>query len=183
MEMDDEKALMELDLRNESMPLDECTDINIDESDNGGMNNEEGEVSDGDVVFSWEGSLANEKKTGMVEDGCTCGASQKMKSRLVTSDSEPGHTDNGVAEKKLGRRFQAAVSCRDWELAESLILFQAAVSCRDWELAESLILLADPQTLNDSLCISLNSVWFFTTEDELFGIKGVIKKSYCLWCL
>lgn len=164
--MEDKKALMELDLRNEFMPLDECTDMEVDENENGRNNNEEGEASDGDVLFSREGPLASDEHTGMVEDSCTCGASKKMKSRLATSDSEPGSTDNGVAAKKLSRQDRI-------ELGR---MFQAAVSCRDWELAESLILLADPQTLNDSLCISLDSVWFLSTEEELFGITGIIKK-------
>ncbi|KAL5703478.1 Ankyrin repeat protein skip35 [Ranunculus cassubicifolius] len=35
-------------------------------------------------------------------------------------------------------------------------MFQNAVSCHDWELSHNLILLADTQTLNDSLCIALH---------------------------
>ena len=163
--MEDKKALMELDLRNEFMPLDECTDMEIDENENGSMKNE-GEASDGDVVFSREGPLASDGHIGMLENTCTCGSSKKMKSTLATSDSETGSTDNGVPAKKLSRQDRI-------ELGR---MFQAAVSCRDWELAESLILLADPQTLNDSLCISLDSVWFLSTEEELFGITGIIKK-------
>lgn len=38
--------------------------------------------------------------------------------------------------------------------------FQMAVSVHDWALAESLIPLADPQRLNDGLCIALDSIWF-----------------------
>lgn len=163
--MGDKKALMELNLRNEFMPLDECTDMEIDDNDDGGMRIE-GEASDGNVVFSREGPLVSDEPTGMLENSCTCGASKKMKSRPSTSESEPGSTDIGVTEKKLSRQDRI-------ELGR---MFQAAVSCRDWELAESLILLADPQTLNDSLCISLDSVWFLSTEEELFGITGIIKK-------
>lgn len=38
--------------------------------------------------------------------------------------------------------------------------FQMAVSVHDWALAESLIPLADPQRLNDGLCIAVDSIWF-----------------------
>lgn len=38
--------------------------------------------------------------------------------------------------------------------------FQMAVSVHDWTLAESLVPLADPQRLNDGLCIALDSIWF-----------------------
>ncbi|KAK8930497.1 F-box/ankyrin repeat protein SKIP35 [Platanthera zijinensis] len=55
-------------------------------------------------------------------------------------------------------------------------MFQEAVSSHDWELAESLILLADPQTLNDTLCIALDSIWFLKVRQELDGITGLIKK-------
>jgi hypothetical protein len=55
-------------------------------------------------------------------------------------------------------------------------MFQSAVSCHDWEPAESLILLADPQTLNDALCITLDSIWFLSTQQELDGITSLIKK-------
>ncbi|KAL0432832.1 UNVERIFIED_CONTAM: Ankyrin repeat protein SKIP35 [Sesamum latifolium] len=91
---------------------------------------------------------------------CSCGA-EKLKSRLAASNSEPGK--NG---RKLSRQDRI-------ELGR---LFQGAVSSHDWELAESLILLADPQTLNDALCISLDSIWFLSTQQELYGITGLIKK-------
>ncbi|KAI8537306.1 hypothetical protein RHMOL_Rhmol09G0013300 [Rhododendron molle] len=44
------------------------------------------------------------------------------------------------------------------------------------ELAESLVSLADPLTLNDALCMSLDSIWFLRTQLELLGITGLIKK-------
>ncbi|KAG0493217.1 hypothetical protein HPP92_004211 [Vanilla planifolia] len=55
-------------------------------------------------------------------------------------------------------------------------MFQGAVSAHDWELAESLILLADLQTLNDALCIALDSIWFLKNRCEVDGITGLIKK-------
>ncbi|XP_022874177.1 ankyrin repeat protein SKIP35-like [Olea europaea var. sylvestris] len=91
---------------------------------------------------------------------CSCGA-EKLKSRLTASDSEPGKN-----EKKLSRQDRIEVGR----------FFQGAVSSHDWELAESLILLADPQTLNDALCISLDSIWFLSTQQELYGITGLTKK-------
>ncbi|KAK4343908.1 hypothetical protein RND71_037002 [Anisodus tanguticus] len=112
---------------------------------------DKGEGSNGNVVFSREAPLVHKDST------CSCGGVNKIKSRLVNSDSE---------SKKLSRQDRI-------ELGR---LFQGAVSGNDWELAESLILLADPQTLNDALCIALDSIWFLTSHDELYGITGLIKK-------
>ncbi|CAN6710322.1 unnamed protein product [Malus baccata var. baccata] len=55
-------------------------------------------------------------------------------------------------------------------------LFQRAVSFYDWKLSESLILLAGPQALNDALCITLDSVWFLSTQEESNAIMGLIEK-------
>ncbi|RVW69046.1 Ankyrin repeat protein SKIP35 [Vitis vinifera] len=81
-------------------------------------------------------------------------------------NSEPGKKDKVGNEKKLSRQDRI-------ELGR---MFQGAVSSHDWELAESLILLADPHTLNDALCISLDSIWFLSTQEELHGITSLIKK-------
>ncbi|CAM6101915.1 unnamed protein product [Calypogeia fissa] len=54
--------------------------------------------------------------------------------------------------------------------------FQLAVSAHDWVLAESFILLADPQRLNDLLCIALDSVWFLSTTQELAAARRLIEK-------
>lgn len=72
-------------------------------------------------------------------------------------------------EKKLNRQDRI-------ELGR---LFQGAVSSQDWELSDRMIGLADLQTLNDLLCISLDSIWFLTTEGELEGITGLIGKIIC----
>ncbi|KAL0392406.1 UNVERIFIED_CONTAM: Ankyrin repeat protein SKIP35 [Sesamum radiatum] len=112
----------------------------------------------GNVVFSREAPLVIKEDSSI--SACSCGA-EKLKSRLAASNSEPGK--NG---RKLSRQDRI-------ELGR---LFQGAVSSHDWELAESLILLADPQTLNDALCISLDSIWFLSTQQELYGITGLIKK-------
>ncbi|XP_059277449.1 ankyrin repeat protein SKIP35-like isoform X1 [Lycium ferocissimum] len=115
---------------------------------------EKGEGSNGNVVFSREVPLVHKDST------CSCGGGNKNKSRVANADSE------SVPEKKLSRQDRI-------ELGR---LLQGAVSGSDWELAESLILLADPQTLNDALCIALDSIWFLTSHDELYGITGLIKK-------
>ncbi|CAF2094162.1 hypothetical protein HID58_017097 [Brassica napus] len=72
-------------------------------------------------------------------------------------------------EKKLSRQDRI-------ELGR---LFQNATSSQDWELSERMIDLADLQTLNDLLCISLDSIWFLSTEGELRGITGLIAKIIC----
>ncbi|KAI8004770.1 Ankyrin repeat protein SKIP35 [Camellia lanceoleosa] len=122
---------------------------------------EKGESSD--VVFSREEPLVS--KEPRVSSGCTCGA-KKVKSGMLSEDSELSKNEKVGHEKKLSRQDRI-------ELGR---LFQGAVSSHDWELAESLIFLADPQTLNDALCIALDSIWFLSTQQELDGITGLIKK-------
>ncbi|KAL8503980.1 hypothetical protein ACS0TY_022637 [Phlomoides rotata] len=79
---------------------------------------------------------------------------------------EPPVSVGGKNERKLSRQ----------DIIELGRLFQGAVSSHDCDLAESLILLAGPQTLNDALCISLDSIWFLSTYQEMCGITGIIKK-------
>lgn len=122
---------------------------------------EKGESSD--VVFSREEPLVS--KEPRVSSGCTCGA-KKVKSGMLSDDSELRKNEKVGHEKKLSRQDRI-------ELGR---LFQGAVSSHDWELAESLIFLADPQTLNDALCIALDSIWFLSTQQALDGITGLIKK-------
>lgn len=122
---------------------------------------EKGESSD--VVFSREEPLVS--KEPRVSSGCTCGA-KKVKSGMLSDDSELSKNEKVGHEKKLSRQDRI-------ELGR---LFQGAVSSHDWELAESLIFLADPQTLNDALCIALDSIWFLSTQQALDGITGLIKK-------
>lgn len=164
--MEDRKALMEVSLRNDFMPLDECSEKEIDETNKGSMEKGKGEASDGDLVFSWEDPMVSDRSSEMFISSCTRGAAKKLKCRPATSLSEPNNSENSAIEKKLSRQDRI-------ELGR---MFQAAVSCHDWELAESLILLADPLTLNNLLCISLDSVWFLSTEEELFCITEIIKK-------
>ncbi|KAF5466175.1 hypothetical protein F2P56_016125 [Juglans regia] len=136
----------------------ETEENGIDSPRNG---SEQGEGSD--VVFSREGSLV--RKELILSGGCCCKI-KKLKSRIITTDSEVGKKEKLGHEKKLSRQDRI-------ELGR---LFQGAASSHDWELAESLILLADPQTLNDALCITLDSIWFLSTQQELHGITGLIKK-------
>ncbi|KAL3322535.1 hypothetical protein AABB24_039905 [Solanum stoloniferum] len=127
---------------------------------------EKGEGSNGNVVFSREAPLVHKDfRSSAVAGGCSCGVN-KIKSGIANSDSELGKSEKSGLEKKLSRQDRI-------ELGR---LFQGAVSDHDWELAESLILLADPQTLNDALCIGLDSIWFLSNQDELYGITGLIKK-------
>ncbi|ESW25895.1 hypothetical protein PHAVU_003G074400 [Phaseolus vulgaris] len=135
--------------------------IEFQRNENQGFASEKGEGSS--VVFSREAPLMR-KESRMSTSYC-CNA-KKLKSRAVSIDCELGSNEKIGLEKKLGRQDRI-------ELGR---LFQGAVSSHDWELAESLILVADPQTLNDALCITLDSIWFLSTELELNGIMGFIKK-------
>ncbi|KAA8527221.1 hypothetical protein F0562_034682 [Nyssa sinensis] len=168
--MEDEKIYNGLPLVvNETNPRDpSCAQMDTDETANGSPNNEiavftseKGEGSN--VLFSRETPLVG--KDPRMSGGSSWGA-KKLKSRMVSADSEIGKNEIIGHEKKLNRQDRI-------ELGR---LFQGAVSSHDWELAESLILLADPQTLNDALCISLDSIWFLSTKQELYGITGLIKK-------
>ncbi|XP_060179114.1 ankyrin repeat protein SKIP35-like isoform X2 [Lycium barbarum] len=126
--------------------------------------NGEGSNNGNNVVFSRESPLVSKDFRSST---CNCGV-DKLKSRLASSSDggEIGKNEKSGHDKKLNRQ----------ERIELGRLFQGAVSCHDWELAESLILLADPQTLNDALCIALDSIWFLSTQQELYGITGLIKK-------
>lgn len=153
----------------------QCFEMEVESCETGtlGVSNESvvfpsenGEGSNGNVVFSRESPLVRKGfRSSAVVGGCNCGVN-KLKARMASSDGEIGKNEKSGAEKKLNRQ----------ERIELGRLFQGAVSCHDWELAESLILLADPQTLNDALCIALDSVWFLSTQQELYGITGLIKK-------
>ncbi|KAL3329972.1 hypothetical protein AABB24_034036 [Solanum stoloniferum] len=153
----------------------QCIEMEVESCETGtlGVSNESvvfpsenGEGSNDNVVFSRESPLVRKDfRSSAVVGGCNCGVN-KLKARMASSDGEIGKNEKSGAEKKLNRQ----------ERIELGRLFQGAVSCHDWELAESLILLADPQTLNDVLCIALDSVWFLSTQQELYGITGLIKK-------
>ncbi|XP_010524207.1 PREDICTED: ankyrin repeat protein SKIP35 [Tarenaya hassleriana] len=120
------------------------------------FSSEGGEGSD--VVFSREAPLIGHHDSAGTNSGECCGCSaKKLKFRTKGNLRE---------DKKLNRHDRI-------ELGR---LFQGAVSSQNWELAERLIQLADPQALNDLLCVGLDSVWFLSTEHESHGIMGLIKK-------
>ncbi|XP_010912734.2 ankyrin repeat protein SKIP35 [Elaeis guineensis] len=125
------------------------------------------EKGEGSNVFSREAPLR--AKDPRVTRGHSCGT-KKLRSRasdlVEETEARRKDKDKNKQERKLSRQDRI-------ELGR---LFQAAVSSHDWEHAESLILLADPQTLNDALCIALDSIWFLTTRPELNGITELIKK-------
>ncbi|MQL92992.1 hypothetical protein Taro_025629 [Colocasia esculenta] len=128
------------------------------------LKQEKGEGSN--VVFSREAPLLN--KDSEIHGRCSC-SGKKLRSRAlcISDDSQvrKKDKDKDMPDRKLSRQDRM-------ELGR---MFQGAVSSHDWELAESLILLADPQTLNDALCIALDSIWFLTTRQELNGITGLIR--------
>ncbi|TQD71814.1 hypothetical protein C1H46_042647 [Malus baccata] len=139
----------------------ETEQYGIDSSKNGiqAFASDKGEGSN--VVFSREGPLV--RKESRMPTSCSA---KKLKSRVDAVDSNLERRDKVGQEKKLSRQDRI-------ELGR---MFQGAVSSHDWEVAESLILVADPQTLNDALCITLDSIWFLSTHEELYGITELIKK-------
>lgn len=135
--------------------------IEFQRNENQGFPAEKGEGSN--VVLSSEAPIMRKESRKPTPYCCNA---KKLKSGAVTIDCELGSNEKISLEKKLCRQDRI-------ELGR---LFQGAVSSHDWELAESLILVADPQTLNDALCITLDSIWFLRTEVELNGITVFIKK-------
>ncbi|KAG6524119.1 ankyrin repeat protein SKIP35-like [Zingiber officinale] len=121
------------------------------------MEGDKGEGSD--AIFSREAPLVCK---GHIR-GTSIGRSRASE---LMEESEVRKKDKNKQEKKLSRQDRI-------ELGR---MFQGAVSSQDLKLAEDLILVADPQTLNDMLCIALDSIWFLTTRQELSGITGLIKK-------
>ncbi|RWW26969.1 hypothetical protein BHE74_00004378 [Ensete ventricosum] len=154
----------------ESQPEDIlCSEMEMDENENGvigcadGSTGFEGEMGEeSNVVFSREAPILT--NGSLISKGHCCGSKVRSKSSELM-ESEVQRKDKSKQEKKLSRQ----------ERIELGRLFQGAVSSQDLELAENLILLADPQTLNDMLCIALDSIWFLTTRQELNGITGLIK--------
>ncbi|KAM0940065.1 putative ankyrin repeat-containing domain superfamily [Dioscorea sansibarensis] len=155
-----------------------CSEMEMDMDDNGGVTGDSDDEKEGEpltpergegsnVVFSREAPLSNENLRNSVNCGCK---TKKVRVRALDSGKEfearRKDKDSDGKERRLSRQDRI-------ELGR---LFQGAVSSHDWELAESLILLADPQMLNDALCISLDSIWFLTTRQQLNGITGLIKK-------
>ncbi|CAL9181431.1 unnamed protein product [Musa hybrid cultivar] len=147
-----------------------CSEMEIDENDvlscmndHHNVGSEKGEGST--VVFSREAPLLT--KDALISKDYGCG-SKKIRSRasVLMEESEVRSKDKWKQEKKLSRQDRI-------ELGR---LFQRVVSSQDSELAENLIQLADPQTLNDMLCIALDSIWFLTSRQELNIITGLIKK-------
>lgn len=109
------------------------------------------------VVFSREGPLITR------ESGMKCSRSAKK---------PDGRADSGrLKREKLGQDKKLSRQDR----IDLCRLFQSAVSSHDWELAENLIMLAGQQTLNDSLCIALDSIWFLSTRQELDEVTSLIK--------
>ncbi|KAK9139007.1 hypothetical protein Sjap_009601 [Stephania japonica] len=117
------------------------------------------------VVYSRESPLLS-KESRTSGGCCSCTTAKKLKSRACLADFDLCKKEKIGCDKKLSRH----------ERIELGRMFQNALSSHDWELAENLIFLADPQTLNDALCMSLDSIWFLTTQEELRGVTVLIKK-------
>uniref|UniRef100_A0A1J3JH82 Ankyrin repeat protein SKIP35 n=1 Tax=Noccaea caerulescens TaxID=107243 RepID=A0A1J3JH82_NOCCA len=126
--------------------------------------NEGGDGSN--VVFSREAPLIGKDPAGTNSGECSGCIAKKLNFK---GSEDLIEKESIGQQKKLNRQDRI-------ELGR---LFQGAVTSLDWELAERLIQLADPQTLNDLLCVGLDSVWFLSTKHEFQGVTGLIKKIIC----
>lgn len=84
-----------------------------------------------------------------------------------------GRIDLNCSRMTMGEDEVTSIKKDHVELGRS---FQMAVSVHNWALAESLIPLADPQRLNDGLCIALDSIWFLSTTQELEAAARLIER-------
>ncbi|KAL9237554.1 hypothetical protein vseg_012088 [Gypsophila vaccaria] len=138
-----------------------ASDMEIDQI---GIERKFPELGEGsNIVFAREGPIYDEG-SGMSKVGSF--GTKKHKSNIATVGAEIGKTGNVENERKVSRQDRI-------ELGK---LFESYLSSHEWDLAESLILLADPQILNDLLCISLDSIWFLCTHEEFNAISGIVKK-------
>lgn len=129
----------------------------------------EGGEGGSNVFFSKEAPLIRKDPAGTTNPGECCGCSAKKLNFKASDEGDLIDKENNGQLKKLNRQ----------ERIELGRVFQGSVTSMDWEHAERLIRLADPQTLNDLLCVGLDSVWFLTTKHEFQGITGLIKKMVC----
>jgi hypothetical protein len=53
--------------------------------------------------------------------------------------------------------------------------YHLAIISHNWDMADSLVAMADVQTLNHMLCMTLDFVWFLNTRRDLCRITGLIK--------
>ncbi|KAL9233137.1 hypothetical protein vseg_008169 [Gypsophila vaccaria] len=134
------------------------------EIDHSGIECKFPELGEGsDVIFVREGSLHDD---GSEMSKVSPFGAKKQKLKVAAAGS--------VVEKKGGVESERKLSRQDRiELGKRL---QSLLSSYEWDLAEMLIRSADPQTLNDFLCISLDSIWFLCTYEEFHGITGIIRK-------
>ena len=147
-----------------------CSEMEIDDNEvmeNANWKSPSSEKGEGsNVVISGESPLLT--KDPRVSKGYT-GKNPTLRSSDSTEEeceTRRKIKDKSKQEKKLSRQERI-------ELGQ---IFQGALSSHDWEHAESLIKLADPQTLNDTLCIALDSIWFLTSRLEVNGITDLIRK-------
>ncbi|WOK97400.1 ankyrin repeat protein SKIP35-like [Canna indica] len=131
--------------------------------DNNGVAGEKGEGSN--VDFSSKAPLLTEDTLMALE---LSWGTKKARTR----PSQSMHL-SGVQQKDKSEQLKTLVQKERIELG---LLFQRAVSSQDPKVAEQLIRSADLETLNDMLCIALDSIWFLTTQQELNCITNLMKK-------
>ncbi|KAG0491258.1 hypothetical protein HPP92_004656 [Vanilla planifolia] len=173
MEEESKTMLIEEKMGKESNSEDAlCSEMDIDDvgvegtcTDEIVLTQEKGEGSNTGSMI--EASSQSEIPQVSKNSGCVAG---KFRLRV----SEP--MEESERRKKDKEKYKQDKRLSRQDRIELGRMFQGAVSAHDWELAESLILLADLQTLNDALCIALDSIWFLKNRCEVDGITGLIKK-------
>lgn len=131
-------------------------EVKVEESRPGNSASGDGGAANKVVLYREDPPIRREPKS--ISSGCSCSAKRV--------DSGSSKKEKLGQEKRLSGQDRVKL-CRQ---------FQGAVSTYNWELAESLIMPVDPPTLNDELCIALDSVWFLGTHQELEGVTDLIKK-------
>lgn len=122
-------------------------------------------------------------KQAMEAENETEGDSKPISPETIKNEKEVvGHADEDAMAIET-KTADVSMSCRcstkklsRQERAELSQKLQEALSSRNWELAESLLTGADMHTLNDALCLSLDSIWFLSNREEYNGLTGLLEK-------
>lgn len=126
-----------------------CSNMEIDEFEDkiGPDSSDKGDESKtSNVIFSRENPLISTKADDLIQPQSSYSLSESPEKKIYR-----------YGRNQLGRSYHLAIISHNWDMAESLVT------------------MADVQTLNHMLCMTLDFVWFLNTRQDLCRITGLIK--------
>lgn len=126
-----------------------CSNMEIDEFEDkiGPDSSDKGDESKtSNVIFSRENPLISKKADDLIQPQSSYSLSESPEKKIYR-----------YGRNQLGRSYHLAIISHNWDMAESLVT------------------MADVQTLNHMLCMTLDFVWFLNTSQDLCRITGLIK--------